>query len=79
MHDNVIGGMQLSDFQLGFGTHNYGCCLEFLNESTSSLGVLVTREEVVNGKQMVYKYGMVATITKMSIQTSQTEVKRHKV
>ena len=51
MYDNVIGGMQLSDFQLGFGTHNYGCHLEFSRESTASLGVLVTWDEVMNGKK----------------------------
>ena len=51
MYDNVIGGMQLSDFKLGFGTHNYGCHLEFSRESTASLGVLVTWDEVINGKK----------------------------
>ena len=30
-------------------------------------------------KKMEYKYGMVARITEMSIQTSLIEVKRHKV
>ena len=79
MYDNVIGGMQLSDFKLGFGTHNYGCHLEFSRESTASLGVLVTWDEVINGKKMEYKYGMVARITEMCIQTSLIEVKPHKV
>ena len=79
MYDNVICVMQLSDFQLGFSTHNYGCHLEFLRESTASLGVLVTWDEVINGKKMEYKYGMVARITEMCIQTSLIEVKPHKV
>ena len=78
MYSEVIDGMHLSDFESGFGNDNYGCHLEFSTESSSSLGVLVTWKEVIDGKTMVYRYGEVATITEACIQTSQTEVIPHK-
>ena len=44
--DNVSNGMHLSDYQSGFGTHNYGCHITF-SEDTES--ILITWQEVLDG------------------------------
>lgn len=35
--DNVSNGMHLSDYDLGFGTHNYGCSVDFKLDTSSDL------------------------------------------
>lgn len=50
--DNVSNGMHLSDNELGFGTHNYGCCITFCSSTSSDTeSILITWQEVLDGKK----------------------------
>ena len=51
--------MHLSDYQSGFGSHNYGCDITF-SEDTES--ILITWQEVLDGKNdglQVWRFGVI--------------------
>ena len=62
--DNFFNGMHLSDYQSGFVTHNYGCAITF-SEDTES--ILITWQEVLEGKKTDCKYGDLVLSTVMYI------------
>ena len=48
--NNVISSMYVSDYELGFGTHNYGCSIMF-SSATFSTSILLTWKEVLEGRK----------------------------
>ena len=78
--DNVLNGMHLSDYESGFGTHNYGCSITF-NSATSSdtESILIAWQEVLDGKKTVCKYGEEEKFTVMFIQILRTVAKPFRV
>ena len=64
--DNVSNGMHLSDYASGFGTHNYGSSITFSSSTSSDTeSILITWQEVLDGKKTVCKYGdrVIFTVT----------------
>ena len=50
MRAQVISGMQLRDYEVGFANHNYGCTLDF-SSGENTLSVLLTWNEILQGRK----------------------------
>lgn len=50
MRNQVISGMQLSDYKQGFRHHNYGCTIDFASEN-ETFSLLITWGEIVDGRR----------------------------
>ena len=56
MINQVIIGMHLTDYEDGFGNHNYGCTIDLYSEKQIH-STLLAWNEIVEGRKKEYKSG----------------------